>query len=397
MVVNGSRTYFHETTIGFRREPVPVSVTSNTDAVLVDREADVFKYWLQDTEDSIEKTVDLDYGYSKLENILKTPEDISDLRFMLIGSYEYLKDLFLTLTINTGNFPYLSAQNFTRFMKDCKVLDKVITGSRMDQLLIAVRSKRNSLDKMMPNQGPADFNRTEFIEALVRVAILKFKEHAAFPGKISITTAFEKLISDKIKPNIQPAPWQQFRDEELWTREVNLVFHDNSEGLHTLFDKYKDKQIGRIPYLSAVELLCVDCSIKLDKYDAIYCYAMSLSTCVDLFKAANYKLMHITYEEFLEMIARASDLHFQDTTSEGLALWEKIMLVLDELLHLVEDYRPVMPRWTEEEEEAESDPENMQVPIQRIKMMKSDIYSTKYGVQSRGGLASHGDNDDVFK
>jgi len=32
----------------------------------------------------------------------------------------------------------------------------------------------------------------------------------------------------------------------------------------------------------AIQLLTTDSSLKLDKFDAIYCYSMSLSTCVDL-------------------------------------------------------------------------------------------------------------------
>ena len=61
---------------------------------------------------------------------------------------------------------------------------------------------------------------------------------------------------------------------------------------------------------NAVKLLSLDASIKLDKFDAVYCYAMSLSTCVDLIKANFNKVMHQTYEEFLEMIGRAADIHF---------------------------------------------------------------------------------------
>ena len=64
---------------------------------------------------------------------------------------------------------------------------------------------------------------------------------------------------------------------------------------------------------NAVQLLTTDSSIKLDKYDAIYCYSMSLSTCIDLYKATFNKLMHMTFEEFQEMIARAADLHFSDS------------------------------------------------------------------------------------
>ena len=128
-----------------------------------------------------------------------------------------------------------------------------------------------------------------------------------------------------------------YRDEELWTRKVNLVFFDNAEGLRLLYQKYMNKGVSKVPFNSAIRLLTTDCSIKLDRYDAIYCYGMSLSTCADLYKATFNKLMHQTYEEFLEMIARAAEIHFEGSDSEGLDLWEKIMLILDELFTLVED------------------------------------------------------------
>ena len=53
--------------------------------------------------------------------------------------------------------------------------------------------------------------------------------------------------------------------------------------------------------------------IKIDKFDALYCFGMSLSTCTDLLKLTENKLMQIGYEEFLEMIGRAADVHFQDS------------------------------------------------------------------------------------
>ena len=44
------------------------------------------------------------------------------------------------------------------------------------------------------------------------------------------------------------------------------------------------------------------------------------------------------------MIARAAELHFSGTEDEeNLMLWEKIMLILDELFKLVEDEQPVIP------------------------------------------------------
>ena len=42
-------------------------------------------------------------------------------------------------------------------------------------------------------------------------------------------------------------------------------------------------------------------------------------------------MLHMGYEEFLEMIGRASDVHFKGSDFETHPLWEKIMLVLEEL------------------------------------------------------------------
>ena len=78
------------------------------------------------------------------------------------------------------------------------------------------------------------------------------------------------------------------------------------------------------------------------------------------------------------MIARASDLHFQDSQQENLALWEKILLILDELFHLIEDCSTVIPRWTEEEEEAESNPSTPKIGLQRGKHMSKDSYTTGF-------------------
>ena len=148
------------------------------------------------------------------------------------------------------------------------------------------------------------------MEMLIRVANCKYKEYAINGNSVTLRDAFERLIIEKLKPNLLTAPWQSFRDEELWTREVNLVFQDNADGLREIFNQYSQKEYNRIPYEKVIQLLTTDLSIKLDKFDAMYCYAMSLSTCVDLFRSAERKIFHMSYEEFLEMIGRTSDIHF---------------------------------------------------------------------------------------
>ena len=377
IVSNNGRTYFHQTTVGFRKEPVPVAIKGKKNAVVLERTADVFKPWQQDTPELLEKIYEKDLTYSKLHNFVKNPTDQQDIKDVILYHYGFIKDLFLTLAINSGSFPYVPFQVFIRFCRNCKIQDANLTQSRLSQVVEAAKPKAKPLDLQLPGQGPADLNRAEFTEALVRVAYSKFKEYALNKDTVTMRDAVDKLIVQKLKPHAQVAPWQIYRDEELWTREVNLVFYDNEEGLRKLYQKYCKHGINKVPYAAALRLLTHDCSIRLDKFDAMYCYSMSLSSCVDLYKATFNKLMHQSYEEFLEMIARAAELHFQDSDQESLALWEKVLRVLDEFFKLVEDCGvPVMPLWTEEEQDEESEPETPKLGLQRISMMKSDLYSS---------------------
>lgn len=123
-----------------------------------------------------------------------------------------------------------------------------------------------------------------------------------------------------------------------------------------------------------MRLLTTDCTLRLDHTDAVYCYGMSLTTCVDLIKATPNKVMHQSYEEFLEMLARAAELHFQFSAQEGAALWEKVLLILDELFLLVDDCVPVAPKWAEEVEEAQSEPEEVEAPLQRANRIAADLF-----------------------
>ena len=66
--------------------------------------------------------------------------------------------------------------------------------------------------------------RFEFYEILLRIVGARFKD----PGYAnSYAEGFEKLIPYLV----QKHPWQEFRDEKLWTLEVNDVMEANIEGL----------------------------------------------------------------------------------------------------------------------------------------------------------------------
>ena len=71
IVSHKSRSYFHETSVSFRRDPIPIVTMSRTNAVVMDRNANVFKLWHKDSPEQLAKAYDLDVGYQKISVVLK--------------------------------------------------------------------------------------------------------------------------------------------------------------------------------------------------------------------------------------------------------------------------------------------------------------------------------------
>ena len=73
--------------------------------------------------------------------------------------------------------------------------------------------------------------RYKFIELLIRISKAKYIE-ADLEDKIS--HAFERLMKEAIIPRFVMEPWIEFREEKLWSVDVNDVFKKNMEGLRKI-------------------------------------------------------------------------------------------------------------------------------------------------------------------
>ena len=63
IVAYNNRSYFHETSVSYRRDPIPNVTKTKPNAVIKERDANVFKLWLRDTPEQLAKAIDLDFGY----------------------------------------------------------------------------------------------------------------------------------------------------------------------------------------------------------------------------------------------------------------------------------------------------------------------------------------------
>lgn len=117
--------------------------------------------------------------------------------------------------------------DYCRFINNVHVLEGGnITGSRVDQLF------KNSILLRDPRANqPIVMYRWSFLESLIRLAAEKYIETKQAE---SYADAFQRLIEKEFVPNlnkIQMEPWQELREDYIWTIEIDDLLRANLEGL----------------------------------------------------------------------------------------------------------------------------------------------------------------------
>ena len=109
---------------------------------------------------------------------------------------------------------------FSHFCKEADLYDKDCKISDIDRFFVTVNYEIVDL----PENPDRTLNRYEFIELLIRIANLKFRE----AGKAdNLRQALEMLLAENIFKNFKVEPWHDFRTDQMWCDEVNSVFQLN--------------------------------------------------------------------------------------------------------------------------------------------------------------------------
>ena len=175
---------------------------------------------------------------------------------MLRKHIRFIKDCYIS-EITRGIYPYIGWIDFSNFCDRCKIYDKQVLLSTVDRIFIATNVETS--EKMQDNPEKA-LCRFEFFEILLRVASAKFKETGIVN---TYHEALEKLLKEHIIPYAKPERWQAFRDEELWTLDVNDVFEANLEGLKKVYSFYWEPRKKYMTVADAMNLFMKDTSIQL--------------------------------------------------------------------------------------------------------------------------------------
>ena len=106
--------------------------------------------------------------------------------------------------------------------------------SAIDRIFIATNVEVVDLE----DNADRSLCRYEFYEILVRMANTKFAEKGQCK---SVHDALQRVIDEFIMPNsVEKMEGQQWRINELWTLEVDLLFKANLKSIQKVFSKFSN-------------------------------------------------------------------------------------------------------------------------------------------------------------
>jgi hypothetical protein len=146
--------------------------------------------------------------------------------------------------------------------------------------------------------------RYHFFEGLVRFALAKYVDTGAV---ITSAEAIQMLIDIDIAQK-KTDSWMRWRQQVLWTKQVNESLQNNQAGIQKLFTKYGDlpnkQELSR---KDCVELTCKSTTVLHNPNDAINAFAMSKQIVVaETSKKGKETLNNLTLVEFYEFIVRVA-------------------------------------------------------------------------------------------
>ena len=193
------------------------------------KETSVFAAWRQDTRQSIAASFKIDWNNTRVSKLIKSQDDMNDVHDFMESNYEFITEIYRELQMNSL-YPFVNKIELAAFCEKSKLIDANLNMANCDLIFVMANTATKGGIK-----AKTGLIRCEFLEYLIRLANFKHRDTKQVDTFID---AIQIVINDYIKPNVEPLPWQSFRDEELWTIEVNDVFDCNLDGISKIQSYY---------------------------------------------------------------------------------------------------------------------------------------------------------------
>ena len=166
-----------------------------------DKNKSVFKPWVRDTKASLCRALEYDSLYWKLPRLITDPDQLALVYKTLEKNFAKIKDVYINL-ISSDSYPSIGMIEFTEFTKETKIKDSTIQFQTLDRMYIAANSKAPGAPTVGGGAGN-NLNRSEFLEALVRIANVKYRE----PGLAATFDDALVMLLDSMLSNFVTKPW----------------------------------------------------------------------------------------------------------------------------------------------------------------------------------------------
>lgn len=279
-----------------------------------------------------------DFSKWKIDRFVKKSQEMTEIKQFFLDNIQHIKEIYANMQAESILYPGVSALAFSEFCQAANLIDKTFSLSTADRLFIAANY---DVSEDAGDNSQNELIRYELLEILARMAKAKYLDHGA------CTSVVEGLrfLLDHILGESPMVRWASWRENKLWTTEMNNLFHNNIDPLKKSFfhiaRKPKAKRI-RMADMIQYFVLC-----REPEYDGIRVAERYFRTCYALCKMPVQNEEHemeqykaIVFVEYLEFLGRLAEFKFKDQPSiQEEPLVTRCEYLLDALFFLVGEER----------------------------------------------------------
>lgn len=209
-------------------------------------EMSIFKPYVKDTPELLEKCFEQDWKDSKITKIVKDPADLEQTKALLKSVYPKLKDAYrYYATIGRqGQIPCISSNAYSDFINQSGIVDyKLLKLSDVDLKVIAAKSiapqDKEKIDKQYQYLNPERaLVRCQFLEMVVRLAGAKFIDTKQMT---SYSQAIQEILNNNMEALLnQFASTQIWRDNRYWNEMCDYKLRTYEDILLYIFKCYSE-------------------------------------------------------------------------------------------------------------------------------------------------------------
>ena len=254
-------------------------------------------------------------------------EELEEVKKALFECYHTLRDAFEYYSVIGLKSHVVGIYAFNKFVEDCDISDLKTCTNDVIQNIFEFENAEENVSSSNQSKEMNEMNddsalmRFEFLGAVVRLAVTKFVKTSIVND---VSEAVQMLCNTHISKHLGPqaiCDSNDFRKSRLYNPQVDKIYHEHLPKLLGIFKYFGafDEGTGHllmnmmewIAFLKKAHLIADD----FEEKEAKFAFAWSQMTVVDEIKR-RIPYTCITFEDFLEAIARVCDMKALPTTAE---------------------------------------------------------------------------------